>query len=361
MYSINPARSKRIKFVKAKQNVAFNSSKRVKKGGFHEEDMENALVHTSQVTKHLHGWPKMMGIGPGLRNTGNSCFLNASLQCLAYCSPLVNALKDQSLWRGRGAIRSTDMVVLMATFLDRIHGSGKRKTFAPMEIINSLPVLSKGSMRRGRQEDAHEATRLILDGMQRSILARAGLQPGAVGAHAETSLVHRILGGYLQSQIKCPACAYESNTWDAFLDLSIEIRKRDDSVTKALERFAKVEVLDKDNMWKCGGCDTHVCARKHIAFKTAPKVLCLHLKRFSAFGGKIRSHVAFPFALDLAPYMAQPHKGLKYDLVGVLVHSGFSTHSGHYYSYVKAANGVCYSMWGLNIEVVTSYFIFLVL
>lgn len=35
-------------------------------------------------------WEKTFSVGPGLYNTGNSCFLNAALQCLTYVAPLAN-------------------------------------------------------------------------------------------------------------------------------------------------------------------------------------------------------------------------------------------------------------------------------
>lgn len=41
---------------------------------------------------------------------------------------------------------------------------------------------------------------------------------------AETTVIHRIFGGHLQSQVQCSSCGYKSNTFDPFLDLSLEIK-----------------------------------------------------------------------------------------------------------------------------------------
>lgn len=37
-------------------------------------------------------WLSTRGRGSGLRNTGNTCFVNATLQCLAYSPPFHNLL-----------------------------------------------------------------------------------------------------------------------------------------------------------------------------------------------------------------------------------------------------------------------------
>ena len=65
----------------------------------------------------------------------------------------------------------------------------------------------------------------------------------------ETTIVHRIFGGYTQSQVKCQ-CGYESNTFEPFLDLSVEITQAN-SVEKALAQFCAPEHLTGDNKYMC--------------------------------------------------------------------------------------------------------------
>ena len=60
--------------------------------------------------------------------------------------------------------------------------------------------------RPGRQHDAHEFTLKFLEAVQSSCLRNAGMRPTGAPAQsrrAETSLVHRFFGGYLQSALSC--------------------------------------------------------------------------------------------------------------------------------------------------------------
>ncbi|CAM9900400.1 unnamed protein product, partial [Sphacelaria rigidula] len=41
-------------------------------------------------------WKAVTRVGPGLHNLGNTCFLNATLQCLSYLPPLAQHLLDTS-------------------------------------------------------------------------------------------------------------------------------------------------------------------------------------------------------------------------------------------------------------------------
>ena len=55
--------------------------------------------------------------------------------------------------------------------------------------------------------------------------------------------------------------------------------------------------------------------------------------------------VDFETELDLAPFMSNRRGPPQpYSLYGVLVHSGHSVHSGHYYAFVKAPNGLWHQL-----------------
>ncbi|KAL4424055.1 hypothetical protein ABPG75_001356 [Micractinium tetrahymenae] len=285
-------------------------------------------------------WREMRKAGVGLQNLGNTCFMNSVLQSLVHTPPLAELLLSAGSGRlHNGAVNGFYPIQLAQELVKRSLGHASRSPLAPMQFAKSLRRISR-SFRPGRQEDAHEFLIALLDVMHEASIA--GMQPKPPPEVAQTSFIYRIFGGRMRSQVKCSECGYESNTYDPCIDLSLEIT-RAQSVKRALERFTAGEVLDGQNKYKCPKQSKGVRAVKRMTVDAAPNVLMIQLKRFefSFSGHKISKKVDFDLDLDLGPYMSErPAAPALYDLYAVLVHSGHSVHSGHYYSYVRAPNGI---------------------
>jgi len=81
----------------------------------------------------------------------------------------------------------------------------------------------------------------------------------------------------------------------------------------------------------------------------APRVLIVTIKRFDIFGKKVNRRIKYPTTFNLMKHMVSDHPDslssqpdVVYDLYGVCVHSGWSSNSGHYYSYCKTGDGKWY-------------------
>ncbi|KAB2072146.1 hypothetical protein ES319_A08G271600v1 [Gossypium barbadense] len=281
-------------------------------------------------------------IGAGLENLGNTCFLNSVLQCLTYTEPLVAYLQSGT---HQSSCRIAGFCALCAIqkHVNRALQSTGR-ILAPKDLVSNLRCISR-NFRNSRQEDAHEYMVNLLESMHKCCLP-LGVSSESPSSY-EKSLVHKIFGGRLCSQVKCMQCSYCSNTFDPFLDLSLEIVKAD-SLHKALKNFTAAELLDGgERQYQCQRCKQKVKAIKQLTVYNAPHVLTIHLKRFRAydFGQKIDRKVEFGPTLDMKPFVSGSNEGdLKYTLYGVLVHCGWSTHSGHYYCFVRTSSGMWYSL-----------------
>ncbi|RUS89725.1 hypothetical protein EGW08_002543 [Elysia chlorotica] len=286
-------------------------------------------------------WMRQGRIGAGLVNMGNTCFFNSTLQCLTYTAPLVN----YCLSNDHKQKCTKNGFCMMCEIQNHIRTSLEcgGKSLKPHSILQKLRCIAK-HMKWGRQEDAHEFLRFVVDHLQQSCLnGHAKLDRFS----KETTVINQIFGGYLQSQVICLRCQGRSNTFDPFMDLSLDI-KGVNTVEEALLKFIKPETLDQDNAYKCPKCKQKVRAQKRFTIYKAPNVLTLQLNRFDFnrhLSGKINRFIRYTEKINIRNFMSQRQgEPILYHLYGVLVHSGFSSDHGHYYSFVKSPSKIWYCM-----------------
>jgi ubiquitin carboxyl-terminal hydrolase 36/42 len=63
--------------------------------------------------------------------------------------------------------------------------------------------------------------------------------------------VHKVWGGRLRSRVHCNSCGANSDTFDTFLDLSLDITPNTGDIRNALKGFAKEDRLEGRNKYKC--------------------------------------------------------------------------------------------------------------
>ncbi len=327
-----------------------------------------------RMVLEAHRWSDWRQRAPkGFVNLGNTCFLNATLQCLAYIPPFCQCLvllesPSGKLSQGQ---RITDN---LRRLFRRVHDLDPADctsggAIAPQHVVKAVPLLgSIGSrnghkFRPGRQEDAHEFLVYLLDAMQDGELKAAGINQHARGWRDrlpiprldETTFIHRVFGGYLRSQVRCTKCGHQSNTYDPFLDLALEVSKKSSSsIASAFCEFSRKETLDKNNQWHCSGCRHNVCATKQLTVFRPPLSLCIQLKRFTfpngqgfgSFSGypsgmrykgtgggfKINKGMEFPAQFNLP---LSDGRKCEYELTGIISHLGTSATSGHYTAFVR--------------------------
>ncbi|XP_050218113.1 ubiquitin carboxyl-terminal hydrolase 25 [Mercurialis annua] len=293
----------------------------------------------------------------GLRNLGNSCYLNSVLQCLTYTPPLANfCLRFQhssfcdSILNGERK-RECPFCILEKRIVRSFSLDGTLDT--PSKIQNCLRIFAE-HFKCGRQEDAHEFLRYVIDACHNTCLRLMKLRRKGVingnnsssygSTDDNTSVVKEIFGGALQSQVKCLSCNCESNKVDEIMDISLDIL-HSNSLIEAMQKFFQPEILDGSNKYRCEKCKKLAAARKQMSVSQAPNILVIQLKRFEGiFGGKIDKAIPFEDILVLSNFMCKGSQDPRpeYNLFGTIVHSGYSPESGHYYAYIKDAIGRWY-------------------
>ncbi|KAH1063724.1 hypothetical protein J1N35_028711 [Gossypium stocksii] len=286
----------------------------------------------------------------GLRNLGNSCYLNSVLQCLTYTPPLANfCLRSQHSSSCDASAskkpRDCPFCILEAWITRSL--TLDLTLDAPSKIQSCIKIFAE-HFRFGRQEDAHEFLRYVIDACHNTCLRlkklrRQGSEGGGEAVNGNT-VVKEIFGGALQSQVKCLGCGAESNKVDEIMDISLDILNSG-SLKEAMHKFFQPEVLDGNNKYKCDNCKKLVAARKQLSIRQAPNILVIQLKRFEGIlGAKIDRLITFEEVLVLSSFMSKASQDPQpvYNLFGTIVHSGYSPESGHYYAYIKDAMGRWY-------------------
>lgn len=288
-------------------------------------------------------------IGAGLRNLGNTCFLNAVLQCMTYTPSLVESLRN---WNHEIPCTIEGFCAFCALQEHvELSLSSRGEVIEPWGLVNNLSNMST-SFQRWDQEDAHEYMHCLLEDLHNCALGPEPSNPYL--SFEEDTFIKNIFGGCLRSQIKCMNCLHCSDTFERSIDLSLAINEAD-SLTDALKSFTKVETVDDVNH-ACENCCQPVQVLKQLTVSQLPDVLVIHLKRFIGYefsSEKVHKIIDYPKVLDMEPFVCdtQLNMGqLKYELYAVLVHSGYTLNFGHYYCFVRSSPDGWYEMddWQVN-------------
>ncbi|XP_075751716.1 ubiquitin carboxyl-terminal hydrolase 15 isoform X1 [Rhipicephalus microplus] len=133
----------------------------------------------------------------------------------------------------------------------------------------------------------------------------------------------------------------EAKADDVLIHESVHQRavKRQLQLRECLELFTTTEKLGAEDPWYCPTCRSHKQATKKFDLWSLPRVLIIHLKRFSYnrfWRDKIDTHVDFPVTdLCMDDYIInRKHERAVYDLIAVANHYG-GLGAGHYTAYAK--------------------------
>lgn len=316
----------------------------------------------------------------GLVNSGNLCFLNATLQALLACSPFVHLLQEL---RTRN-IPETGYPTLRA-FVEFISGfdmpfdlQSKKKddmlleTGKPLRPVmfesvlnNFSPDMPNSFSGRPRQEDAQEFLSFVMhqmhdellkfeggisvvNGGKVSLVSSVSDEDGdsweTVGPRNRTAITRtqtfipsklsEIFGGQLKSVVRARGNK-ASATIQPFLLLHLNICPEPvHTIEDALHLFSAPETLEGYRASSAGKAEL-VSASKSVKILELPEIIILHLMRFS-YGSqgstKLLKPVYFPLELILnRELLVQPtSEGRKYELVATISHHGGEPSKGHY-------------------------------
>lgn len=301
---------------------------------------------------------------PGLKNLGNTCFMNSVLQCLNNTFALAEYLRRErvhinpvSKFGSNGELA----VELMELFKQMVYPSNF-KHISPKDL-NSAVKRHIPDFGDNRQQDAHEFLVCFLHRLHADMNTRADVVvedpvqkdpnyydslTNNMAAHRfwtmhvkrNSSIISELFDGLSVNTTSCLHCNYTSRTLEAFTCLTLPIQEgvSRTSINTSLKMHLRQERVSDEPSWKCMMCNQKRDAERCTYIWRLPKILVIQLKRFSYEGmwrQKVSTFVDFPID-NLLIESHGPGNELhsSYSLYGVVNHSG-QLEGGHYIAYSR--------------------------
>ncbi|KAL7276912.1 ubiquitin-specific protease doa4 [Rhizina undulata] len=329
----------------------------------------------------------------GLKNLGNTCYMNSIIQCLNGTTPLARYFLDGSY---KAHLNKQNPLgsrgVLAETFASLIKHLWKGDwSFLSPNLLKDVSGRLNEMFKTDDQQDAQEYLQFLLDALHEDLNpnasnsklptlteqeeARRERMPiyEASGiewkryTHTNYSVVVNYFQGQLLSRLTCLTCGTTSTTYSPFMYLSLPIPsgRRKVDIEDCLREFVKEEVLDGDDAWSCPKCRKRRRATKRLMITRLPMLLIVCFKRFVNKGrwrDKLNTLVEFPIeGMDLGMYLPRvpgvpgtmgmytvavgdEDGRVPFNLYAVCNHYG-TLNGGHYTAFVKNGNKGCWTLF----------------
>ncbi|XP_061077155.1 ubiquitin carboxyl-terminal hydrolase 8-like isoform X1 [Conger conger] len=307
--------------------------------------------------------PVFGGLGSsltGLRNLGNTCYMNSVLQCLCN-TPAMTEYFNRNLYLEdinranilghKGEVAEEFGVIMKALW------SGLYKCISPRDFKVTIGKINE-QFAGYEQQDSQELLLFLMDGLHEDLNkadnrkrykeeANDHLDDQSAADLAwekhrllNESIIVALFQGQFKSTVQCLTCHRKSRTFETFMYLSLPLASTNRcSLQDCLKLFSKEEKLTDNNRVFCRHCKVLRDSTKKLEIWKVPPILLVHLKRFSYEGRwkqKLQTAVDYPLEnLDLGQYVIGPKHILKrYHLFGVSNHYG-GLDGGHYTAYCR--------------------------
>jgi ubiquitin carboxyl-terminal hydrolase 8 len=302
----------------------------------------------------------------GLANIGNTCYLNAILQCLRHVPDLtVFFNKHSDSWIHEGTDKDAALCRAYKTLVNDLW-SGKPPSFLrPAGFVHFFRLALKDTrfdhMISPRQHDAHEALVFLIDqlheGMKRelkmNIMAPEDSQVHAALTAWKTAVAPNYspmvdyFFGLMQVSVVCQGCKNVSCRYEPFSEIVVQFPdNKEATLEECMNHEFQGEPIDEYQCDKCSPDTTDGTpkAKRHpgVIYRKIwklPQNLMLILKRFNPNGTKCQANFSTDEVMKFDKWFAEgspeSSKTAKYTLQSMVDHHG-SAGGGHYNAQVKS-------------------------
>lgn len=303
----------------------------------------------------------------GLMNMGNTCYLNAVLQCLRHVADLtVFFNKHSDTWIDKSETKQAELCRAYKTLIHDLWSGYPPAYLRPAGFIHFFRKALHGTMFDHMiaplQHDSHEALIFIIDQLHESMIRPLKLNVlatkdspvyGALTAWKEKvaskySPIVDYFWGLMQVTVVCQGCKNTSCRYEPFSELVVEFPdNKDASLIECMNHQFQGEHIDEYSCDKCSpepskGSGLERPMRYpgiiYRKFWKLPQNFIVVLKRFNNNGSKCTANFTTDLIVKFTDWFAkesvEKSSYSDYSLQSIINHHG-STGGGHYNTQIK--------------------------
>ena len=295
--------------------------------------------------------------GVGLRNLGNTCFINSTLQVLIHCKLFIhNFLFKYPIINEETTPISYQFLLICISVLDAMY-----KNLPHTDISNFKEVFGKKHpiFNDFSQNDSQEFCRIFLEDLSMELNEAKNKDLYKILTNSEgksklfrdkefefnfkereVSFVTKLFYSQIINTFKCQ-CGAEIYSFQKLLDFPLLLPNdvKEINIYDLLDiHFKNEKITFQDKCQRCKKIGEHI---KMMRISRPPQILIISLQRIDEVN-KIKNEciVNFPEKLNLYKYIDHEigfDKEAEYKLFSVVNHKG-SVNFGHYFSYIQPIN-----------------------
>jgi len=255
----------------------------------------------------------------GLRNLGNTCFINTSLQCLLHCDNFISRFLD--FYETNNLNHPTPISNSIYNLIMRYSKASDNSSISPEEVKNAIAY--KHRIYSGfSQHDSQEFIRKLLEELSIELNTVSEKKPykilnekneqknkkelnieyDRIFRERENSIIIDTFYGQTISIFQCLECNYESFSFEKFLDIPLILGEsfNDQDLSKLLVKFFEGEIIQWESPCSNITCKKKSMHKKNPRISILPDVLIFSLQRYNnRIGRKNNCRVSFKEEIDV--------------------------------------------------------------